>query len=648
MKRLCFWILILLSFVSFSQDYDISMNVTKTDLTNNSFEKDPNAEAILIYDYGNAFFNKKTWRLNIDYKQKIKILSKEGLDRGQIEIPLYIGKNSRENIKNIVVRIYNLENDQLIVSKMDDSAIYREKNENFEIVKLVFPNVKVGSVITYSYTKTTSFINKYAPWYFQLDIPSLYSEYNASIPGNYDYHIKLVGTLPLKENKSSIEYNCLEAGRGANANCAIYKYVMTDIPAYKEEKYTTTEKNYLSRIEYELSVVKQFNGEVKKISKTWQDVDSELKADSDFGRQINKKKLVKDILPSSIINIVDDTEKAKAIYQFVLDNYKWNKKSGRYDASIKRLLEEKGGNAFEINLLLQNLLYSQGLESYPMLLSTRDNGLATKVYPVITDFNYAVIKLVLEDQTYYLDATMPYLNFGELPFRCLNQYARVYDIEYGSYWEDIIPKDYSSTQIGIKYKLGEDNLISGKLSRNIIGYNSHSYKKLYYENANLYRENLKSQISNSTIKSHKVLSKSISDKRFSEEIELTHEEEFIGDKIYFNPFLYKFYSENPFKLEKRTYPIDFGFKQAFLYSLEIDLGEKLSVVELPKDSNLVLPNKAGLVTFSFKVNGDKLSVYTRIKLDKAIYESEYYDALKSFMSKIIETQNNTVIVLEKK
>ena len=646
MKRLYFWILILFSSASFSQDYEISMKVTKEDLKNNSYEKDPNTEAILIYDYGNAFFNKETWRLNIEYKQKIKILSKEGLDRGQIEIPLYIGKNSREIIKNIVVRIYNLENNQLVVSKMDESSIYREKNENLEIVKLIFPNVKVGSIITYSYTKTSSFINKYAPWYFQQDIPSLYSEYNASIPGNYEYHIKLVGTLPLKENKNSIEYNCLEAGRGAYANCAIYKYVMIDIPAYKKEKYTTTEENYLSRIEYELSVVKQFNGEVKKISKSWQDVDSELKGDSDFGRQINKKKLVKDILPNSISNISDDKEKANAIYQYVLDNYRWNNKSGRYDASIKRLLNEKGGNAFEINLLLQNLLYSEDLESYPMLISTRENGLATKIYPVSTDFNYVVVKLNIGDRTYYLDATDPYLSFGELPQYCLNQYGRVYDIEYASYWEDV-NQDYSITQIGAKYKLSDDNKLKGNVTIGVSGNNAYSKKKQYSENKNSYLESLKNTYQNSSIYKHKVTSKGKNPVKFIEELEITSEDELIANKIYFNPFIYKFFDENPFKLEQRTYPVDFGYKQAFLYTLEFDLSDNLKVAELPKPTNLALPNKAGLINFSCTANDKKLSIFVRIKLDKPIYDIGYYSALKTFMSKIIDLQNNTVIVLEK-
>ena len=129
-------------------------------------------------------------------------------------------------------------------------------------------------------------------------------------------------------------------------------------------------------------------------------------------------------------------------------------------------MEEGGGNAFEINLLLQNLLHSEGFDSYPMLLSTRDNGLATKIYPVISDFNYVIVKLDINDKTYYLDATNPYLAFGEIPFYCLNQYGRVYDIEYASYWEDIIPNEYSTTQIGAKFKLDSDNRMKGTVSFN--------------------------------------------------------------------------------------------------------------------------------------------------------------------------------------
>ncbi|RNC79806.1 MAG: DUF3857 domain-containing protein [Winogradskyella sp.] len=647
MKRSLLVFITLISLTSFSQDYEIGMNVVKNDLLNTSYAADSSAEAVIIYDYGNAYFNKNNWKLNVEFKRKIKILSKEGLNYGQLEIPLFIGANSRENIKDINVRIYNLDGGEVKVSTMEKDAVYREKNENWEIVRLVFPNVKVGSIITYSYTKTTSFVSKFQQWYFQHNIPTLYSEFNASIPGNYEYHIKLVGGLPLKENTSNIEYNCLVAGRGANANCAVYKYIMTDIPAYREEKFTTTRENYIAKIEYELSVVKQFTGQVKKITKSWSDVDDELKSDKDFGRLINRKNLVKHLLPAVITSITDDKEKAKAIYQYVLNNYKWNKKSGIYDSSIKRLLENKSGNAVEINLLLQNILHSEGFEAYPMLISTRQNGLATKVYPVLTDFNYVIVKLIIGEDTILIDATTPYLSFGELPIRCLNQYGRVFDVNYGSYWESTIPKNYSSTQIGVKYKLNENNQLTGTLNRGITGYSAHNYKKLFNENTTAYKEALKNEFNNSLVSSHKVLSKSIQDKRFVEQIELIHDEEFVGDKIYFNPFVYRFFNENPFKLELRTYPIDFGYKQAYLYSMEVDLGDKLKVMEIPGDSNFALPNKAGLVSVSFQNTGSKLTVFLRIKFDKAIYDAGYYDALKSFMSKIIELQNNSIIVLQK-
>lgn len=647
MKKITFILLIFNYLNTYPQEFSSGMGVVKSDLTTNTFKEDPTAEAVIIYDYGNAFFNKRTWRLNIEHKRKIKILSTDGLKRGTIEIPLYIGKTSKEDIQNISVNVHNFENGKVIVSTMDKKSIFREKNKNYELVKLVFPQVKVGSIITYSYTKTTDFVSKFVPWNFQHDIPTIYSEFNASIPGNYEYNIKLVGTIPLSINTNNVEYNCLEASRGASANCAVYRYVMENIPAYKLEKYTTTKNNYLSRIEYELSVIRKFDGGVDKITKTWDDVDGELKSDKDFGQQVSKKRLVKDIIPASISGINDKLEKATKIYQYVLDNYKWDNKSGRYDASIKRLLEEKGGNAFEINLLLQNLLKNEDLEAFAMLVSTRQNGLPTKIYPVITDFNYMIVKLVIGDKTYFLDATNPYLGFGELPFRCLNQYGRVYDTEYGSYWEDIVPSGYSMTQIGAKFKLTDNNILKGTVNRKLTGFNSYNDKQAYFENPSAYLEQLKSNYTNSSIDNHKVSTKAKNEKTFSETLDITYEESFVGDKIFFNPFVYKFYDENPFKLKQRTYPIDFGYKQAFIYTLEVDLGENLKVIELPKDSSFVLPNKAGLVTFSFKSDAEKLSVFARIKLDKPIYPAAYYDALKTFMSKIVEIQNNSIVVLEK-
>ncbi|MEF3079296.1 DUF3857 domain-containing protein [Winogradskyella poriferorum] len=639
--------LFLISLLCFSQDYNADMKVTRDDLKSTSYAKDSIANALIIYDYGNAFIDRETFMLTCQIKQKVKILKKEGIDLGVIEVKLYKGKSSSEKIEDIRGTTYNLENNEIVKTQLKPSAIFEEENEKYTLVKFVLPNLKVGSVFTISYETRSRFITKYQPWYFQSSNPVLYSEYNTSIPGNYKYHVKLVGGFKLDVNESKIEHNCLEVARGGSADCVVSKYVMKNIPAYKPEGYTTTDFNYISRIEYELNEILYFDGRVDKISKTWKDVDKELKTDANFGRQVSKKSLVKKVLPKDISDISDKLEKAKAIYQFVQNNYKWNEKYDRYDVSVKQTVKEKIGNAFEINLLLENLLTNEGYTVYPIMISTRANGLPTKIYPVLTDFNYLILKVTIDGEDYYLDATESYLFFGELPYRCLNQYGRLMDFEDGSYWEDIKLDEYSTISHKVSLKAFSDDEFKGLIGSKFSRYHAHNPKNTYQQNSISYKENKANNYKNIIIENHDVIDTGTDSENFEETINFSQEPELIADKIYYNPFIVKFFEINPFKLQERTYPIDFGYKDSYTYILNIDLGEKLKVVELPEQENLILPNNTGSFVFNVDLTDNKLTLIFKLKFDKIIYEPEYYNYLKMFMSKVVKTQNNTVIVFEK-
>jgi hypothetical protein len=632
---------------SIAQDFNIAMSVSKVDLEKNYYEKDSTANALVIYDYGNSYVDSETFWLRVQVKQKVKILRAEGKERGEIEVKLYKGKSSTERIENIKGTTFNLLNGEMIKTSLTSSGIFREENDDYIRVKFVLPNVNIGSVITYSYETQSRFMTKYQPWFFQGQDPVLYSEYNTSIPGNYDYNIKLVGSLPLVTNETELKKGCIILNRGASADCSIAKYVMKNIPAYKPEGFTTTALNYMARIEYELSVIRGFDGTVDKITKTWSDVDNELRTDSGFGRQIDKKSLVKNILPEEISTITNDLAKAKAIYQFVLDHYKWNGTSERYDVSVKRLIKEKVGSVFEINLLLQNLLAAEDLKTFPVLLSTRANGLATKIYPVLTDFNYVVLKTTLGENHYFLDATDPYLSFGELPFRCLNQYGRLMNFEDGSYWENVEAAAFSSRQHHVKlFNFDADNF-SGTIESRFLGYHAHDLKRDFNENPKRYKEKKADKYSDIIIEEFNSPDFDITNINFSEKIDFSIAPEFIDSKIYLNPFIIKFFDSNPFKLQERTYPIDFGYKDTYSYTMTIDLNEQLKVVELPEAINISLPEQAG--TFNFKAihTGNQINLYFRVKFSKSIYAAEFYESLKIFMNNVVDVQKNTVIVLEK-
>ena len=52
---------------------------------------------------------------------------------------------------------------------------------------------------------------------------------------------------------------------------------------------------------------------------------------------------------------------------------------------------------------MHNLLKASNIDVKPVLLSTRENGFATKIYPVISDFNYLIVNLNIDGIDFKLD-----------------------------------------------------------------------------------------------------------------------------------------------------------------------------------------------------------------------------------------------------
>lgn len=624
--------------------------VSNSDLTLLGCEKDSLANALVIYEFGKSHIADREYDLIFEFKQKLKILNKEGFDKANVAIYLYNNDNKKETINSISATTYNIENGKKTSVKLEKSQIFKEKyNEHYTLVKFSMPNVKVGSVITYSYKTRSPFIYKYKPWRFQSDVPKLYSEYQTSIPAVYEYSIKLVGELKLDKNEQEIKRYCLHGGNGTSADCTEATYVMKNIPAFIDESFMTTRDNYLSRIEYELKVVEGFDGITNNITKTWDAIDKELKSDPSIGRQMNKGGAVKGFLSNDVLLENDVLKKAKSIFEFVQENYIWNGKYAIFNGvSVKDLVKTKSGSVSEINLLLYNLLSEQGINVIPVLLSTRNNGLPTKIYPVTSDFNYIIIQAIIGGEKYFLDATNKYLGFGQIPFRCLNQYGRLLDFKKGSEWVSIQSKKVSSKRYDISLNLTDSLAVHGAVKYTTTGYHALPIKENYYNNSGEHLKLYQEKNSELEIVNYKVGSKQENDIEFEEFFDIKLLAEEVGSDVYFNPFLFSFFETNPFKLQERTYPIDFGYKDVYLYSLKVNVGEAFEIVEMPKDVLYKLPNNKGSVVLKYQISNNVIRVYFKFDFKEAIYDSTYYGYLKEYMNSVIDIQKNTLIVLRKK
>lgn len=624
--------------------------VTYNDLEKNTYERDSTANAFVIYDYGNSYVDQRDFKLKTDIKRKIKILNKEGFNKANVTIYLYNNESSKETVENIIATTYNIENGKIETTKVDKKNIFEEKyDDNRKLIKFTLPNIKEGSVITYSYTISSPFMFNYKSWMFQEDIPKLYSEYNTSIPGNWEYHIKLIGGKKLITNESVVKKSCLEGSGGASANCLVSIYAMENIPAFIEEDYMTTKNDYLARVEYELKTFRGFDGTIKDYAKNWKTVDKELRTDQNIGRQFLKSVDTEVLLPSNILEETDILKKAKLIYHFVQDHYTWNEEYQIFkEVSVKDLIKNKSGNVSAINILLHNLLQDSGVDVKPVLLSTRNNGLPTKLFPVISEFNYLIVQATINNQTHLLDATDKYLSFGELPFRCLTEYARVFDFKNESDWLDIELNTNSIVQHKVELNLNANTTITGSFFTKKTGYHALNARKSYYQNKDAYFKNIQNNNPYLEISNLQVQSDSKTSPDFAETYNVTYENTLSGDIIYINPFLTKFFNENPFKLQERTYPINFGYKDTYYYAYQLRFNDAFTVLEKPKEFAISLPENKGQLFLSSTLMNNAIIITLKLNFSESIYQPEYYPFLKEFINKVIDAQTNSLILIKKK
>src|SRR5690606_8545261 len=191
---------------------------------------------------------------------------------------------------------------------------------------------------------------------------------------------------------------------------------------------------------------------------------------SDFGDQLNKNSYFRRKLPNTILEIKDDMERAKAVYGFIQNNYTWNGRYFNYGSEIKDSFKEKLGSVSDINISLVNALVAANLHSKSVILSTRDNGLPTELYPVLSNFNYVLAVLMINNERILLDATNKQAPFGIIPFRALNVQARVMDFRKGSYWMPIEPFKQNIHYANAQITAETNGNFTGKVNQASYGY----------------------------------------------------------------------------------------------------------------------------------------------------------------------------------
>lgn len=638
--------------------------ISPDDFKTKAYSLDSNAAAVVIADIGSSQIvgNSKGWfSLEFRHFKRVHILKQSGYDIANIEIPLYTNGQQEEELQNLRAYTYNLENGKVVEAKLDvKNSVFKDKiSKNLVVKKFTFPAIKEGSVIEFDYTVLSDFLFNLQPWEFQGGYPRLWSEYNVTIP-EFFYYVFLSQGLQYnfkKEQQSRQDPFRVSDSRGAGASeyynftagVTEHRFVMKNIPALKEENFTSAIKNYLAKIEFQLAEYRQ-PLTPRNIMGNWVDVCKDLLKDEDFGLQLSRDNgWLSDDITTATNGSKTNLEKAKAIYIYLQKNMTCTDHSRKYaEQSLKNVLKDKKGNVAEINLLLVAMLRKAGLTADPVMLSTKSNGFALSVYPIMDRFNYVVCRAVIDDHTYYLDASHPRLGFGRLSWECYNGDGRIInETAYAvSFHSDSLAERKLTSLILFN---DEKGTITGAMQQTPGYYESYSIRERVKEKGmdELFKGIKRDFGSEVEISNQKIDSLD----KLDESIQLIYDVKLNVDKediLYLNPMFGEGYKENPFKSAERSYPVEMPYTTDETYVFRMDVPEGYQVDELPKSIRVNF-DEEGKSYFEYIIaegNGT-VSLRSRVKLVRSYFVPDEYEILREFFALIVNKHNEQIVFKKK-
>lgn len=650
--------LILAIFLFFTKIYaqeDFNFNlgkITQYEMDITSYDKDPEAEALVISERGNyrfAYNDQVGFELYMIKKIKIKIFKQAGIEYATFDIPFYDGHSSWESITDIEGVTYNYENGQLRKTQLEKSSIFEKKyKDDIKSKTFTLPDVKEGSIIELSYTIRTPYIAKMREWDFQKKIPVISSELVYRAIPFYSYTYILTGTSKFDTFNSNILNSTERLGTTEYKEVA-YTFGMSNLPAFRDEEFITSPKDYMVRMNMQLSEVLLSGGGKKSYMSTWFEICNELTKSEYFGKYINATvKEAKKILPTLDIEGKSDLEKLKIISDHVKMMYNWNGYYGKYTdiEKLSNFLKQKSGNVANLNLYLVGLLRAANLDANPVIISTRSNGIVSKNHPFSSFFDYVLAVVKVGEKEYFIDATESLLSYNELPSRCINVSGLIVKPKGAESWTFIAQNEVATTskefKIIIDAKERKQNIDIKYTAR---GDDAFSFRKEYLANKEDLAPYFKKQYNIDVLNGVQVENYMERDEDFIASFQITSPLEGTDDKLFIKPFCDQSIVENPFKKNTRSLPIDMIFLTGAKYKSVIEIPDGYEVEYLPKSSHP--KNETMTIDYEAKLEGNKIIIEAGFEMNKNIYPASEYSRLKAMYSGAI-TRFSEMVVLVKK
>jgi len=378
--------------------------VTPEDLQIKRVPEAPTAAAICLY--------RQIDRDDTSYKQsvyeRIKILTQEGRERANVEIPYLKDSESIRNLQARVIRPDGSISD--FNGEVYEKPLVKARGYGVMSKSFTLPGVEIGSIIEYRYTRGMTYGWIFdSKWIISDDLFTRKAVF--SLRPSRSYLLRWSWPFGVPPNS-----------QGPTNDRGVIRLETHDVPAFVTEDYMPPADTMKYRVEF---IYEGESTNQQDEAKYWKAIHSTLHArverfvrsDRALGREVAR-----------LVQPGDSREvKARKIYARAQEIRNLSFERRRTEEEIKRedrdenhdaadVLEHGYGGADDITLLVYGLLRAAGLETSVVFVPPRDEILFDRRFMNANQLSTSVLLVRLDDSMVFLDPGTPLMPFAILPW----------------------------------------------------------------------------------------------------------------------------------------------------------------------------------------------------------------------------------------
>ena len=577
---------------------------------------------------------------------RIKILTEEGRNNANVEIPFEKG---RTNVVSIKARTIRPDGSTVNYDgKVFENTIVKSKTLKYLAKTFTMPEVEVGSIIEY---------------HFNYDFEDNYIFSSHWILSEELFTKRAVFTLkPYLRSPWTVQWSA-PAGLPAGTEPAkegpdhVIRMTTQNVPAFQIEDHMPPPNELKFRVDF------IYHDEIPE-----QDLDKYWKR---FGKKqsnqvesfVGKRKAMEQAVAQIVSPNDSPEDKLRKIYARTQKIRNLSYEVGRSEQEVKRdkqkeikdveeLWEEGYGWGSDITWLFLGLARAAGFEAYPVLVSNRREYFFLKQRMNGRELNANVVLVKLNGKEMYFDPGAAFTPFGLLPWVETGTGGLKLDKDGGSWVQTTLPdSDVSHIERSADMKLTGEGMLEGKMKLTFTGLEALSRRiEERNEDDTERKKFLEGQVKEYIPAGTDVELSNKPDWRASEaplvaefDLKVPGWVASAGRRALFPVGLFGATEKHLFEHANRVWPVYFAYPYKMIDELTIELPVGWQVGSLPKD----VDQNAKAAEYSLKMENKNGNLHIRreLRCDLMMVPKETYPALRSFFQ-LVRTQDDQQIVLQ--